>query len=80
VIEDPSLPWPDERPEVEFGVLNVTKRMMDSAAIERTLDFDPSRLVDGIELSSDPILLVRSAIYAIARRRRLAGTAAPGVG
>ena len=80
VIEDPSLPWPNERPEVEFGVLNVTERMMDSAAIERTLDFDPSRLVDGIELSGDPILLVRSAIYAIARRRRLASTAAPGVG
>jgi len=80
VIEDPSLPWPDERPEAELGVLNVTERMMDSAAIERTLDFDPSRLVDGIELSGDPILLVRSAIYAIARRRRLAGTAATGVG
>ena len=79
VIEDPSLPWPDERPEVEFGVLNVTQRRMDSASIERTLDFDPSRLVDGIDLSGDPILLVRSAIYAIARRRRLAGTAAPGV-
>ena len=80
VIEDPSLPWPDERPEVEFGVLNVTERRMDSASIERTLDFDPSRLVDGIDLSGDPILLVRSAIYAIARRRRLASTAAPGVG
>jgi catalase len=80
VIEDPSRPWPDERPEAELGVLNVTERMMDSAAIERTLDFDPSRLVDGIELSGDPILLVRSAIYAIARRRRLAGTAAPGAG
>jgi len=79
-IEDPSLPWPDERPEVEFGVLTVTSRMAGSAAIERTLDFDPSRLVDGIELSGDPILLVRSAIYAIARRRRLAGVAAPGVG
>ena len=80
VIEDPSLPWPDERPEVGFGVLNVTERMTKSAAIERTLDFDPTRLVDGIELSGDPILLVRSAIYAIARRRRLAGTAAPGAG
>jgi catalase len=58
----------------------VTERRMDSASIERTLDFDPSRLVDGIDLSGDPILLVRSAIYAIARRRRLASTAAPGVG
>ena len=74
-IEDPSLPWPDERPEVEFGVLTVTARVADSAAIERTLDFDPCRLVDGIEPSGDAILLVRSAIYAIARRRRLAGVA-----
>ena len=80
MIEDPSLPWPDERPEVEFGVLTVTAKMADSAAIERTLDFDPSRLVDGIELSGDPILLARSAIYAIARRLRLAGGAAPAGG
>ncbi|MEO6779761.1 MAG: catalase family peroxidase [Bradyrhizobium sp.] len=76
-IEDPSLPWPDERPQVEFGVLTVTARVADSAAVEQKLDFDPSRLVDGIELSGDPILLVRSAVYAIARRRRLAGVAAP---
>ena len=80
VIEDPSLPWPDERPEVEFGVLTVTAKVADSAAIERTLDFDPSRLVDGIELSGDPILLARSAIYAIARRRRLAGSDASAGG
>ncbi len=36
VIEDPSLPWPDERPEVEFGVLTVTAKVADSAAIDRT--------------------------------------------
>lgn len=76
-IKDPSLPWPDERPEVEFGVLTVASRMADSAAIERTLDFDPCRLVEGIEPSADPILLIRSATYAIARRRRLGATAAP---
>lgn len=76
VIDNASLPWPDERPEVEFGALTVTARVADSAAVERTLDFDPSRLVDGITLSSDPILLARSAIYAIARRRRQSGVAA----
>jgi catalase len=80
VIEDPSLSWPEERPEVELGVLTVTARVADSAAIERTLDFDPSRLVDGIDLSGDPILLARSAIYAIARRRRQAGAATSGMG
>jgi len=32
--------------------------------------FDPMRLVDGIELSDDPLLMARSAVYAISYERR----------
>lgn len=35
--------------------------------------FDPLHLVDGIEASGDPLFEVRSAAYAISRRRRKSG-------
>lgn len=69
-VADGSLPWPEERPQVELGTIAVTSRAADSPASERRLLFDPARLVDGIELSDDPLPLARSALYAIAYRRR----------
>ena len=69
-VADGSLPWPEERPQVELGTIAVTSRVADSTASERRLLFDPARLVDGIELSDDPLPLARSALYAIAYRRR----------
>ena len=42
----------------------------DSDAAQRKLIFDPVRLVDGIELSNDPLPTARSAIYGIAYKRR----------
>jgi catalase len=69
-VDDSSRPWPEERPQVELGTIAVTSRLADSAVAERRLIFDPARLVDGIELSDDPLPPVRSAVYAIAYRRR----------
>ena len=40
---------------------------------ERRLIFDPTNRTDGIELSADPILLARSAAYAISYERRAKG-------
>ena len=69
-VADGSLPWPEERPQVELGTIAVTSLAADSPAAERRLLFDPARLVDGIDLSDDPLPLARSAMYAIAYRRR----------
>jgi catalase len=69
-VDDSSLPWPEERPQIELGTIAVTSQLADSAVAERRLIFDPARLVDGIELSDDPLPPVRSAVYAIAYRRR----------
>jgi len=69
-VDDGSLPWPDERTQVKLGTLSVTSQVTDSAVAERRLIFDPARLVDGIELSDDPLPAVRSAVYAISYRRR----------
>jgi catalase len=73
-VADGSLPWPEERPQVELGTIAVSSQVADSAAAERRLLFDPARLVDGIELSEDPLPLARSAVYAIAYQRRNAET------
>jgi catalase len=73
-VDDGSLPWPEERRQVELGTIAVFSQVVDSAAAERRLLFDPARLVDGIELSEDPLPLARSAVYAIAYQRRNAQT------
>jgi catalase len=69
-VDDATAVWPDDRPVVELGVLSVTGRVADNDAAQRALGYDPLRLVEGIEASDDPLLEVRSAAYAVSRRRR----------
>ena len=69
-VDDATEVWPDDRPTVELGVLAITGKVADSDAAQRALAFDPLHLVDGIEASDDPLLEVRSAAYAVSRRRR----------
>jgi catalase len=65
--------WPESRPVVELGRLEVTGISPTSAADERRLIFDPTNRTEGIDLSADPILLARSAAYAISYDRRSKG-------
>jgi catalase len=69
-VDDATEVWPDDRPTVELGVLSITGKVADNDAAQKALAFDPLRLVDGIEASDDPLLQVRSAAYAVSRRRR----------
>ena len=68
--DDPTVLWPADRPRVELGRLEVTGVSPTGPADERRLIFDPTNRTDGIELSADPILLARSAAYAISYERR----------
>ena len=68
--DDPTALWPADRSRVELGRLEVTGISPTGAADERRLIFDPTNRTDGIELSADPILLARSAAYAISYERR----------
>lgn len=72
VINDPTAVWPDDRPQVELGILTLKAVMADSQKVEKTLLFNPLSLPDGIAASDDPILLARPAAYAISYGRRLA--------
>jgi catalase len=69
-VNDATAVWPDDRPTVELGVLSINQPVRDNEAAQRGLAFDPTRLVDGIEASDDPILEARSSIYAVSRRHR----------
>ena len=71
--DDVTALWPAERPIVELGRLEVTDISPTSAADERRLVFDPTNLTDGIALSADPILLVRSAAYSLSYDHRSKG-------
>jgi catalase len=58
---------------VELGHLEVIGISPTSAADERRVIFDPTNRTDGIDLSADPILLARSAAYAISFEGRSKG-------
>ncbi len=69
-VDDATAVWPDDRPVVELGVLSVSRKVADNDAAQRALGYDPLRLIEGIEASDDPLLELRSTVYAVSRRRR----------
>ncbi len=64
-VGDPTAPWPDDRPTVVAGRLE----LVELADVE-ALIFDPTRVTAGIECSDDPILAARSAAYGASYARR----------
>jgi len=71
--DDVTALWPEARRVIELGRLEVTGISPTSADDEQRLIFDPTNRTDGIDLSADPILLARSAAYAISYDRRRKG-------
>ena len=69
-IDDASQTWPESRPQLELGTLGLTNILKDSEAKQRSLVFDPTHLVDGIEDSGDPLIQARAKIYSISYQRR----------
>ena len=68
--DDPTEPWPDDRERVVAGTLRVEELDRSRERGGDVLVFDPTRVTDGIELSADPILLVRPDAYAVSVERR----------
>ena len=78
--KDGSVVWPEDRRKVELGIITITAVVPDSSAAERQLAFDPTHLIDGIELSDDPLPALRSLVYVysvLGRRKKgdICGTA-----
>jgi len=69
---DPMSVWKGSR-EFVAGWLEITTAEDDHEADGDVVVFDPTRVVDGIELSDDPILRYRARAYAVSVARRSAG-------
>lgn len=67
---DATKPWPEDRKIVDLGVLTVSKAVVNSAEVQKTLLFVPGQLTDGIEQSDDPLIDLRNSAYAISFSRR----------
>jgi catalase len=67
---DPSRPWPDDRRMVELGALTLDRFVEDSAEAQKALVYFPAQVPDGIELSDDPMVSVRTSAYAESFSRR----------
>jgi catalase len=72
VTDNASLAWPESRKIVELGEIKLEKLDDDTLAHQKTIIFDPIPRVDGVDVSDDPILDVRAAIYLIAGKERRA--------
>ncbi len=71
--DDPSAVWPKERRRVTAGTLELTGLETERETGGDVLVFDPTRVVDGIELSNDPVLQFRKAAYSDSVARRTGG-------
>jgi catalase len=69
-VADPTVAFPDERERVEVGRLVLTGPETEREQGGDILVFDPVRVVEGIEVSDDPILRFRSEAYRESVRRR----------
>lgn len=74
---DPSKAWPADREWADLGVIEITEQDTTRERDGDILVHDPMRLTDGIEPSADPILRIRSYVYAesVRGRSRAAGPA-----
>jgi catalase len=67
---DPTKPWPDDRKLVDLGALTIEKAAADSLEAQKQLLFLPGQVVEGIEVSDDPLIGTRDGAYAVSFSRR----------
>jgi catalase len=79
-VDDPAVYWPQDRRTVRAGTLELTDLETGREQDGDILIFDPTRVVDGIELTNDPVLRYRSQAYAESVKQRSGeGTARGGL-
>jgi catalase len=70
-VDDPVSVWPKHRERVNAGTLEITALETERETGGDVLVFDPTRVVDGIELSNDPVLRFRHDAYSDSVARRM---------
>ncbi|MHA6764933.1 catalase [Streptacidiphilus sp. PAMC 29251] len=68
-VDDVTQQWPKDRERITAGTLRLGELHEDQASVEN-LVFDPGNVPPGIELSDDPVLHFRSAVYSESYTRR----------
>src|ERR1700722_10514172 len=71
-IDDATVRWPEDRPQLTFGEMSLTEIAPDNAGEQQHIIFDPIPRVDGIGASADPLFEPRANIYLMTGRRRRA--------
>lgn len=67
---DASKEWPSDRHDIDAGTLVLTSTEPQESGACRDINYDPTVLPHGIEISDDPLLPARSAAYATSYLRR----------
>jgi catalase len=67
---DATKPWPDDRKLIDLGVLTIEKPVPDSLEAQKELLFLPGQVIDGIDVSDDPLIGTRDGAYAVSFSRR----------
>jgi len=70
VVDDSTAHWPADRPEMDFGTLELCSILQNNDSEQQHIIFDPIPRVDGIESSGDPLLEPRADVYLASGRRR----------
>jgi|SRR3954451_3604900 catalase len=68
--DDPTAAWPEELELAEMGTLEINGPETERETGDDIMVMDPGRVVDGIELSNDPILHARPGAYSVSVERR----------
>ena len=62
-VDDPRSVWPDDRERLDGGTIEIVEPDLEREQGDDILVFDPTRIVDGIELTNDPVLRFRTQAY-----------------
>lgn len=76
-LEDPSAPWPSDRPRTTIGRLDILAPTSVEEIGDPIMVHDPTRVVDGIECPDDPILHARRGAYEISVAERMGAAKTP---
>lgn len=67
---DATKVWPADRPSIDAGTLVIESEQAQDSGPCRDINYDPTVLPSGIEISDDPLLPARSSAYAVSYLRR----------
>lgn len=69
-VDDATKVWPEDRTVVDAGTIVIDRMEAQAQGPCRDVNYDPTILPQGMEVSKDPLLVARSAAYADSYRRR----------